>query len=330
MLDGTGQRLHGRLMGHADLAEARALVPEWLPLPPALREALPALWTRLLGQPAFNADVIEDLARPAGQRLVGLGMALALDARWQHRLATHPPPFAAAELYAELWAGRFTPPSDRELGALNARGEVSFLVLHYHQHAQDLADPDTVETLGVAMTLFRQAHAGYRLRELYQEGLGPQGDYLRSMGFLPRTRRAQVGVPELYGLTRAEASRLLPGTPVRDAFQFTPPRFGFTPAERRLLRLAVTQLTDEQIGDELGLSPHAIKKHWRTVHDRAVDAMPQLFGCAAWAEGTRGPEKRRTLLQYLRQHPEELRPYATAAAAAAWPRTEPAAAEMAC
>ena len=28
------------------------------------------------------------------------------------------------------------------------------------------------------------------------------------------------------------------------------------------------------------------------------------------ADGTRGPEKRRYLLQYLRQHPEELRPWA--------------------
>ena len=300
MLDGSGQRLHGRLLGHGDLAEACALVPDWLPLAPALRRALPALWTRLLGQPGFNADVIEDLARPPGQRLVGMGMAVALDARWQQWLASDPPPFAAAVLYAELEAGRYAPPSDRELATLNARGEVSFFVLHYHQHAQDLGDPDTVETLGVALALFRQAHAGYRLRELCQEGLGEQSEYLRSMGFRARTARAQAGVPELDGLTRAEAARLLPGTPVRDAFQFTPPR------------LAVTQLTDEQIGDELGLSPHGIKKLWRTVHERAVDAMPQLFGDAAWTEGTRGPEKRRTLLQYLRQHPEELRPYAAA------------------
>jgi DNA-binding CsgD family transcriptional regulator len=327
MLDGSGQRLHGRLLGHGDLAEACALVPDWLPLAPALRAALPALWTRLLGQPGFNADVIEDLARPPGQRLVGMGMAVALDARWQQRLASEPPPFAAALLYAELEAGRFAPPSDRELASLNARGEVSFLVLHYHQHAQDLGDPDTLETLGVAMALFRQAHAGYRLRELYQEGLGEQGEYLRSMGFTARTARAQAGVPELYGLTRAEAVRLLPGTPVRDAFQFTPPRFGFSAAERRLLRLAVTQLTDEQIGDELGLSPHGIKKLWRTVHERAVDAMPQLFGDAAWTEGTRGPEKRRTLLQYLRQHPEELRPYA---AAPDRPRAARAADAMSC
>lgn len=314
MLDGSGQRLHGRLLGHADIAQAVPFVPGWLPIDDEVRRALPAIWTRLLGHPGFNADVIEDLSRPAGERLVGLGIAIALDERWRRLLADAPPPFAAALLYRELAEGRFQPPADKELARLSGRGEVSFLVLHYEQRLQDLANPDTLEILGVAMALFRQAHAGYRLAHLYQEGVGDQGEYLQSMGFKARTARAQAGVPELYGMSREEASRMLPGSPVRDAFQFTPPRFGFSPAERRMLRLAVTQLTDEQIGDELGVSLHGLKKLWRSAHQRALDALPHLFDDAHDAGGgTRGPEKRRTLLQYLRQHPEELRPYAAAA-----------------
>lgn len=316
MLDGSGLRLHGRLLGHADLAEAQRLVPAWLPLAAPLRAALPTVWTRLLGHSGFNADVIEDLNRPAGQRMIGLGMAVALDERWSARLRDDPPPFAAAQIYAELASGRFEPPADKELGRLNGRGEVSFLVLHYEQTLQDLANPDTLETLGMAMALFRFAHAGYRLQHLYQEGIGEQGAYLLSMGFRQRTQRGDPALPDLFGLSRDEASRQLPGTPVRDAFQFTPPSFGFAPAERRLLRLAVTQLTDDEIGDELGISAHGVKKLWRQVHQRAIDAMPHLFdepaSAAASEAGVRGPEKRRTLLQYLRQHPEELRPYTTA------------------
>jgi hypothetical protein len=242
--------------------------------------------------------------------MVALGVAIALDERWQRLLATDPPPNAPALLYEELLDGRYQPPADKELGLLNGRGEVSFLVLHYSQVLEDLGNPDTLEILGVAMTLFRQAHAGYRLQHLYQEGLGQQGEYLQSMGFRPRTARARDGVPELYGLSRDEAARLLPGSPVRDAFQFTPPRFRFSAAERRMLRLAVTQLTDEQVGEELGISLHGLKKLWRSVHERALDALPHLFDDSTATEaGTRGPEKRRTLLQYLRQHPEELRPY---------------------
>jgi hypothetical protein len=330
MLDGSGMRLHGRLLGHADLQEAQRLVPAWLPLPPDVREAVPAIWTRLLGHPGFNADVIEDLNRPAGQRIVGLGVAIALDQRWTRLLRENPPPYAPALLYAELRDGRFQPPPDKELARLNARGEVSFLVLHYEQVLTDLADPDTLELLGVAMSLFRFAHAGYRLHSLYQEATSEQGGYMLSMGFRARTTRNQAGLPELYGLQRQEAALLLPGSPVRDAFQFTPPRFGFAASERRMLRLAVTDLTDEAIGEELGISGHGVKKLWRHVHQRAQDAMPGLFGegsATAGSEGGgRGPEKRRALLQYLRQHPEELRPYSASSVVAAHAPT-PASAE---
>jgi len=310
MLDGTQLRLHGRLVGHADLAEACHLVPDALPLPPAVRAALPALWARWLGHPGFNADLIEDMARPPGDRLVGLGMAMALDERWQARMRQAPPVHAAACLYEELHSGRFAPPSERELAQQSARGEVAFLVLHYHQRSTDLSDPDTLSTLGVAMDLFRRAHAGFRLAALYQEGFPEQAPYLLSMGFSALTRRDDGG-PELFGLTREQAERQLPGTPVRDAFQFTSPRLGFSASERKLLRLALTQVGDAQLGDELGLSAHTVKKLWRSILQRAGDALPTLFDGEAGPvpTGTRGPEKRRDLLQYLRQHPEELRPF---------------------
>jgi hypothetical protein len=231
-----------------------------------VRASLPVIWTRLLGQPCFNADIVEGLTRPADQRLVALGVAIALDERWQQRLSTDPPPNAPALIYEELLDGRYQPPSDKELGVLNGRGQVAFLVLHYHQVLDDLTNPDTLEILGVAMGLFRHAHAGYRLHNLYQEGLGQQGEYLQSMGFRQCTVRQIDGVPELYSLNRDEAARLLPGSPVRDAFQFTPPRFRFSAAERRMLRLAVTHLKDEQVSEELGVSLHALKKLWHSAH----------------------------------------------------------------
>lgn len=317
MLDGSGQRLNARMFGHADVREAVHLVPEWLPLGDDVRNALPAIWTRLLGHPGFNADVIEDLSRPVGDRLMGLGMAIALNTEWEQLIERNPPAYAAAALYRDLLHGRFAPPDDRELGRRNASGKVSFLVLHYHQRLSDMENPDTLEMLGAAMELFRRAHSGYRLQGLYQEGIGDQGFYLTSMGFRQLTSREPSGkVPELYGLDRAHARRLMPGMPVRDAFQFTPPQFGFTLSERKLLRLAVQQMTDTQIGDELGLSAHTVKKLWRTIFLRVLDVMPGLFDdqTDGGDMGTRGPEKRRSLLGYLYQHLEELRPYCSVTA----------------
>src|SRR4051794_13977083 len=122
MLDGSGLRLHGRLLGHADLKEAQGLVPDWLPLPQRVRGALPEIWTRLLGHSGFNGDVIEDLNRPPGRRIVGFGAAIALDQRWRERLAAEPPVGAPALIYTELLDGQWQPPADKELARMNASG----------------------------------------------------------------------------------------------------------------------------------------------------------------------------------------------------------------
>lgn len=69
-------------------------------------------------------------------------------------------------------------------------------------------------------------------------------------------------------------------------------------------------VTDEQLGDELGLSLSAVKKTWRSVYDRAskalLDEIP--LGATDDIETKRGKEKKQHLLAYLRGHREELRP----------------------
>lgn len=307
---GPGRPLRGRPVRHADLRECQALLPGWMLLDEPLRAALPVLWTRLLGQPGFSAELIEDLSRPLGQRIVGMGMAVALDSGWQAQLRLAPPAQAGAAWYRDFLEGRSAPLDDRALGRANAAGEVGMLVLHYTQRATDPARHEVQQVLLAAMQLFRQAHGGLQLCDLWQEALGEGGDYLRGMGLRRRSARA-AGQPELYGLNREEAARMFPGLPARDAFHFVPPLLGFSGAERRTLRLAVAELTDEEIADELGVSGHTLKKLWRSMCERAGDRLPEVFAAAAAdpASGTRGPEKRRHLLHYLRQHPEELRPY---------------------
>jgi hypothetical protein len=53
-----------------------------------------------------------------------------------------------------------------------------------------------------------------------------------------------------------------------------------------------------------------LKKLWRGIYERIEDRMPEFFGTeASTDEGRRGPEKRRQVLAYVRQRPEELRPW---------------------
>lgn len=308
-------RLRHRLLQAGDFAEALELLPAWLGLPQAVPAALPTLWQGLLHQPGFNADVIEDLVRPPGRRVLGVGMAVALDARWSQRLAESPPAYIARHLYGDLVAGRFRPPSDAAMARANASEGVDFMLLHYRQHHPAVDDPVALTLWSVGLNAMRSAHAGHRVRQLYQEAWGDEQSVMRSIGMHPRTQRGSspgaAPLPELFGLSRQEALRMLPGAHLRDVFEHQPPVFGFSAAERRLLRRAVFDESDEEIAQHLATTPHTLKKHWRSIYHRVEGALPDLFGTgrAAADEGTRGPAKKRALVSYLRQHPEELRPH---------------------
>jgi hypothetical protein len=55
-----------------------------------------------------------------------------------------------------------------------------------------------------------------------------------------------------------------------------------------------------------------VKKRWHAIYDRVADVDSELLPPPV-ADGvyssSRGAERRRHLLNYLRQHPEELRPF---------------------
>ena len=92
-------------------------------------------------------------------------------------------------------------------------------------------------------------------------------------------------------------------------FRLSAPRFNFRPSEQRLLLTALRGGTDEELSDELGVSLSAIKKTWALIYERA-SAHLRGFSSNHVTDGAseRGKEKKRRLLNYLRDHPEELRP----------------------
>jgi hypothetical protein len=91
-------------------------------------------------------------------------------------------------------------------------------------------------------------------------------------------------------------------------FQHADPQLRFTPAEQDLLVLALRNLSDADAAARLHLSPHTVAMRWRSLLARASEHRPDLFPPHDGV--SRGPERRSTLLAWLRQHPEELRPRA--------------------
>jgi DNA-binding CsgD family transcriptional regulator len=202
----------------------------------------------------------------------------------------------------------------------NVGGGLNALHLHY------VAAPCTEAfqpALDYRMRLaFVEDMRGYRLKsaaiELWDEVLphaisgGPYpvltdyANFFRQRGepLPPPGRR-----PFLLGITRQEALAEF-GRAVAPAFVETSPRLDFTRAEQQLLRQAILGYTDLELARRLKLALPTIKSRWRRIYDRVGDIVPELVvGIASLSNvGTRGQEKRRRLLEYVRRHPEELRP----------------------
>jgi hypothetical protein len=94
-------------------------------------------------------------------------------------------------------------------------------------------------------------------------------------------------------------------------FEYVPPRCGFSFAEQQLLSAALAGATDQELSCELAISISTVKKNWISIYKRAAASLPDVVPDDSPADGgtsERGKEKRRHLLAYLREHPEELRP----------------------
>ena len=101
------------------------------------------------------------------------------------------------------------------------------------------------------------------------------------------------------------------GSWVGALFDYHPPMLGFNRSEQRLLSCALPGATDEQLAEMLGISLPAVKKMWVSIYRRVEDRLPELISDPLRSDipaSGRGKEKRRRLLAYLREHPEELRP----------------------
>jgi hypothetical protein len=115
--------------------------------------------------------------------------------------------------------------------------------------------------------------------------------------------------PHYLGLTRKVAlSRV--GAWMGSLFLYRAPQCGFLPSEQRLLLAALRGGTDKELADELGISLATIKKHWLSIYSRVASRVPSVFAnrIATQEEGGRGREKKQHIIEYVREHPEELRP----------------------
>jgi DNA-binding CsgD family transcriptional regulator len=163
------------------------------------------------------------------------------------------------------------------------------------------------------------SHSGFHLRLIVNEVFGAGARYMEAGGF--RLAYAEAPAPAARGddprmfVLRRES--IAPGAihPLSFLFHAAAPRLGFSVGQQRVLHQALLNRSDTEIASALGISLDAVKKTWRRIYERVTTELPYLSGVAG-NEGRerRAAERRRHLLEYLRHHMEEIRP---------WPEANP-------
>ena len=304
-----------------DVDRCLRLLPPGFVCEDGLRARVPDVWREWLGDGLMQLTVLEDGERLPGQRLVAFGCSV----------------FITDALAGELRTGRLTPSPavhviqrhrDGKSPVLNLDAVrransgvgLNVLVLHIGWDADSLDAEGERWVKAKLVEAFGFTHGGYQIKEILQEvfseaemrralaaGALLRSDYARFFdnGLLPLPPAPLR--PYLIGITRAETQE---GSMIAPTFYYTPPRFFFKPWEQELLRHALLGKSDAEVAADLHVSPSAIAKRWHAIYERAAAVAQELFHWDAptgQTPQTRGAEKRRHLLGYLRHHPEELR-----------------------
>jgi DNA-binding CsgD family transcriptional regulator len=266
--------------------------------------------------------LVENRARPLGSRIVSFSATVfATDAFCCEAQSTLPP-YLGVQV-AQRYLSSELPILNREHVARANAGDGLNVMLCFEGWEHDALSREQILAVREKQSAaFHVAHHGYRVKEFIADSIGEEA-FQWMLGSGARLRRDYLGYfqrngvpipksshrPRLVGLTKEEAFAN-PGRHLSSFFVYTPPRFDFNRSEQMLLRHALMGKTCEELATSLFISPWTVKKRWRAIYERVADVDRELLLPVANSpeRTSRGAERRRHLLHYLRQHLEELRP----------------------
>ncbi|MBV9852667.1 MAG: hypothetical protein JO250_23650 [Armatimonadetes bacterium] len=308
-----------RITDERDWDECVPLLQDGFLYSPAQRACLPAFWRQMQDQGRLNSALLEDRDRPKGRRILQFGVSVFVTDVFFQEAEDSNSPGLSLRVMERVWQGR-SPLLDRTaIRDVNSGDGLNLLVLHQGLALAGLSDTDLAPALAKIPESFFWLHEGYRLRAILMEfydafviqfSLDSGFRQRASYEFTPPSDVSpSYGRPCLLGISREEALAQ-PGAYIAKIFPYTPPRLFFRPGEQHLLQRALLGETDAELAAALKIAPDTVKTRWRAIYERVAERVPDLLPPpdAGLAEARRGPEKRRLLLRYLRDHSEELRP----------------------
>jgi hypothetical protein len=286
---------------------------------------LVVLWTELLEREAAVSAVVEERTLH-GTRIVGFGFSVFVKDLFIWELRQRSSSFRnrgsriplARYLLDKYRAG--TAPFLHKQGIDKAQRQdgLNYLGLHYGW-AEDLLPDARGQVLACLRDSLFEYHRGFNFRTFVKEVFGiSEAHQYRAFGFDIwldgcDAGEADRGNPAAYlvGTTRERALETgREAYAVRRLFEYQRPLLTFTPGQRNLLQAALQIPDSKDLALYLRITDHTVKKSFDRIYERVNAQYPELLAASNPDRSAqqRGKEKRRLLLDYLRQHPEALLP----------------------
>jgi len=287
---------------------------------PALARKLPEIWARLIVEDALTMIVTVD--EKTGQRAAFGAGGIVSDSFVELMEQAATPNLAVRLMDRELEQGQqkylLRP---KEIQTLNHRKRgVNLCVVHYSEVENRYTADEYRVIRDKAVHALLATQAGYAAKRFLMEFYGEQDlafskafgvDVISDYGHKtwtqpPRAERR----PFLAGLSAGGIQEKW-GSPIASLFSYVEPRLFFTVTQQRILVRASRGESDIQISKKLGIMKSTIREHWRAIYDKVFQATKagtvKVAGIATGESGA-GRRPRALLLQWLADHPEELRP----------------------
>lgn len=299
--------------------ELLAQHPEFPILYGRQREPLRAVLNRMLNSLGFFAVVLEAVEANRVE-MFGIGAIAFLTDDFVATAKTEPFFWLAPAIIQQLLKGGSPVLSDPELLRANAGDGLTLFAWPLGFRNEYLKLP---EVSNYVMYSFMEEVRGYKLKEFLGQTtdveaartslhsgallLTSRGSYIE---LPPKGEQELLLEPHLLVITRDSALRRV-GAWSSSIFIYNQPKIGFTRSEQRLLEAALRGLTDDELAQELEVSLSAVKKTWRSVYSRIEQSGTGILPPVPEdrvESFDRGKGKRYLVLNYLREHPEELKP----------------------
>jgi hypothetical protein len=280
------------------------------------------LWERLIA--AKDACGTVSISRKVGtSRAV---VAVAVGVFVTHEFATaelaHPRPGLNARILESLADNKPVITDYRYLARANAAATLNQVVMYCGTRSELLTPDDETLVRGLMARSYAELFLGYRIQRMLTEVQGEADlaalagypaieiasryeDYFREQG--GASSGSVLCVAQGANFRKDLSSFALPiyvGQPV--------PRFELSRGEKELLKGALDGLEDAHLAVALCRSESALKRRWRRIFEKIASIDPSV--CPDVEGPLRGPQRRHHVLNYIRAHPEEIRPFLSSGA----------------